>query len=164
MLFLMLDYDQQNPHHHAPITQPPKVRIHLSLDIGCPAEDGFPAYFGHWNGERKLGPVSCPACLFVLQTVINACTAILLTCIHLVCVYPDPFVMVLVAESILATVRGVDLYPPPVNWEPPNCVFEVDDILRDWTWSEPFDLIHLRMMLGAFTPEGWDRLYKQCYE
>ncbi|PLN84923.1 S-adenosyl-L-methionine-dependent methyltransferase [Aspergillus taichungensis] len=109
MLFLMLDYDRQNPHHHAPITQPPK---HI-LDIGTGK--------GSWA-------------------------------LDIADMYPS------------ATVRGVDLYPPPVNWEPPNCVFEVDDILRDWTWSEPFDLIHLRMMLGAFTPEGWDRLYQQCYE
>lgn len=63
-----------------------------------------------------------------------------------------------------AVVRGVDLFPPPVTWMPPNCVFEVDDVLRDWTWRDPFDFIHLRLMLGAFTPEGWDQVYKQCYE
>ncbi|KAJ6029765.1 hypothetical protein N7460_004345 [Penicillium canescens] len=32
-----------------------------------------------------------------------------------------------------ATVRGVDIFPPPVSWMPPNCVFEVDDVLREWT-------------------------------
>lgn len=63
-----------------------------------------------------------------------------------------------------ATVRGVDIFPPPVTWMPPNCLFEVDDILREWTWREPFDSIHMRLMLGSFTPEGWDQLYKQCYE
>ncbi|KAJ5153940.1 uncharacterized protein N7500_009379 [Penicillium coprophilum] len=63
-----------------------------------------------------------------------------------------------------ATVRGVDIFPPPVSWMPPNCVFEVDDVLREWTWREPFDFIHMRLMLGAFTPEGWDQLYKQCYD
>lgn len=47
---------------------------------------------------------------------------------------------------------------------PPNCVFEVDDITRDWTWREPFDFIHLRQMLGAFSEEGWSSLYRQCYE
>lgn len=47
---------------------------------------------------------------------------------------------------------------------PPNCIFEVDDILREWTWKEPFDLIHLRLMLGAFTSDETDKLYKQCYE
>ena len=47
---------------------------------------------------------------------------------------------------------------------PPNCVFEVDDILKEWTWREPFDFIHLRMMYGAFDPEGWTQVYKQAYE
>ncbi|EPS30257.1 hypothetical protein PDE_05208 [Penicillium oxalicum 114-2] len=63
-----------------------------------------------------------------------------------------------------ATVRGVDLFPPPVTWVPPNCVLEVDDVQRPWTWKEPFDLIHIRQLLGSFTPEGWRDLYQQCYE
>lgn len=56
------------------------------------------------------------------------------------------------------------MFPPPVLWMPPNCVFEVDDVLREWTWREPFDFIHMRLMYGAFPPEGWDKLYKQAYE
>ncbi|KAH8694893.1 S-adenosyl-L-methionine-dependent methyltransferase [Talaromyces proteolyticus] len=63
-----------------------------------------------------------------------------------------------------ATVRGVDLYPPPIGWVPPNCVLEVDDALQEWTWREPFDLIHMRLLLGAFTPEEWDKVYTQCFE
>ncbi|KAJ5894616.1 hypothetical protein N7495_006307 [Penicillium taxi] len=63
-----------------------------------------------------------------------------------------------------ATVRGVDLFPPPSSWVPPNCVFEVDDINRDWTWRDPFDFIHIRQLLGAFDPAGWEKLYKQCYK
>lgn len=47
---------------------------------------------------------------------------------------------------------------------PPNCIFEVDDIQNDWNWEEHFDLIHLRQLLGAFTPDGWDSLYRQCFE
>ncbi|KAJ5123987.1 uncharacterized protein N7515_007812 [Penicillium bovifimosum] len=40
-----------------------------------------------------------------------------------------------VADMFLATtVRGVDLFPPPVNWVPPNCVLEVDYVLREWIW------------------------------
>lgn len=66
--------------------------------------------------------------------------------------------------KITATVRGVDLFPPPVTWVPPNCIFEVDDIQREWTWREPFDLIHLRQMLGSFTAEGWKGLYQQCFK
>ena len=63
-----------------------------------------------------------------------------------------------------AIVRGVDLFPPPGEWLPPNCIMEVDDILQKWTWRDPFDLIHLRHMLGSFTPEEWDIVYKQCYK
>lgn len=63
-----------------------------------------------------------------------------------------------------ATVRGVDLFPPPVSWVPPNCVLEVDDALQDWTWREPFDLIHMRIMMGSFNASEWTRVYKLCYE
>ncbi|KAJ6029877.1 hypothetical protein N7460_010143 [Penicillium canescens] len=63
-----------------------------------------------------------------------------------------------------ATVRGVDIFPPPVSWMPPNCVFEVDDVLREWTWRDSFDFIHMRLMYGAFPPEGWDQLYKQAFD
>lgn len=69
-----------------------------------------------------------------------------------------------VVDHFLATVRGVDLFPPPVSWMPPNCVLEVDDVLQEWTWREPFDLIHMRIMIGSFDPKEWDRVYKQCYE
>lgn len=64
----------------------------------------------------------------------------------------------------LATVHGVDLYPPPVTWVPPNCVLEVDNVLEEWTWREPFDLIHLRHLVGAFSPSEWENVYTQCFE
>lgn len=64
----------------------------------------------------------------------------------------------------LATVRGVDLFPPPNSWLPPNCIFEVDNILNEWTWLQPFDLIHMRIMDGAFTCQETAQLYQQCYE
>ncbi|KAJ5116817.1 hypothetical protein N7456_001165 [Penicillium angulare] len=63
-----------------------------------------------------------------------------------------------------AMVRGVDLFPPPVTWVPPNCMLEVDDVLKEWTWRQPFDLIHLRQMLGAFTVAEWDQVWKKCYD
>ncbi|KAJ5334539.1 hypothetical protein N7452_006942 [Penicillium brevicompactum] len=63
-----------------------------------------------------------------------------------------------------STVRGVDLFPPPVTWMPPNCVIEVDNVLEEWTWREKFDLIHMRNMLGSFDPSEWDRVYQQCYK
>ncbi|KAJ6088106.1 hypothetical protein N7499_004288 [Penicillium canescens] len=63
-----------------------------------------------------------------------------------------------------ATVRGVDLFPPPVSWMPPNCILEVDDVQQDWTWQESFDLIHMRIMIGSFDGTEWDSLYQQCFE
>ena len=62
------------------------------------------------------------------------------------------------------TVRGVDLYPPPQKWVPPNCIFEVDDITKEWNWKERFDLIHIRQLLAALTPTQIDELYKQAYD
>ncbi|KAJ6121329.1 S-adenosyl-L-methionine-dependent methyltransferase [Penicillium capsulatum] len=63
-----------------------------------------------------------------------------------------------------AIVRGVDIFPPPVSWVPPNCILEVDDVVREWTWDDPFDFIHLRIMIGAFTPDEWDQVYRHCYQ
>lgn len=33
-------------------------------------------------------------------------------------------------NSSLVTVHGVDLYPPPQKWVPPNCILEVDDFTK----------------------------------
>ncbi|OQE00705.1 hypothetical protein PENVUL_c047G01343 [Penicillium vulpinum] len=63
-----------------------------------------------------------------------------------------------------ATIRGVDLFPPPVTWVPPNCILEIDDILEEWTWKEPLDLIHMRVMIGSFDSAGWDHVYKSAFE
>lgn len=63
-----------------------------------------------------------------------------------------------------STVVGVDLHPPPETWVPPNLIFEVDDVSQPWTWSQKFDLIHMRILMGAFTPQGWEDVYRQAYE
>lgn len=64
----------------------------------------------------------------------------------------------------MATVQGVDLYPPPHTWAPDNCFLEVDDISKEWAFSAKFDLIHIRHLHAAFTLEGWDQLYKRAYD
>lgn len=33
---------------------------------------------------------------------------------------------------------------------PPNLVFEIDDIEKEWTWNHKWDFIFARMMLGCF--------------
>lgn len=52
-----------------------------------------------------------------------------------------------------AVVHGVDLYPPPETWVPPNCVFSVEDALKPWVFQHKFNLIHLRWMYGSFSDE-----------
>ncbi|KAJ4271188.1 hypothetical protein NW764_013554 [Fusarium oxysporum] len=49
-----------------------------------------------------------------------------------------------------AQVVGVDLSPIQPSLVPPNCVFEIDDLEKEWTWSEPFDFIFCRVMTGSF--------------
>lgn len=53
---------------------------------------------------------------------------------------------------------------PPREFTAPNCIFEVDDIGREWTWNHKFDLVHMRHLLGAFSHAGFDALYKRIYE
>lgn len=36
-------------------------------------------------------------------------------------------------------------------------------MLKTWMSAQPFQLIHIRYMLGAFTDEQWGSLYKQAY-
>lgn len=67
-------------------------------------------------------------------------------------------------RCILANLLSQDLYPPPVQWVPANCILEVDDVTKEWLWKQKFDLIHMRLLLGAFTPEERDAVYKSCYE
>lgn len=61
-------------------------------------------------------------------------------------------------------VYGVDLYPPPQSWVPENCVFEVDDVSKEWTWGWKWDLVHIRWMLGSFSREDWAKVYEQAYK
>lgn len=49
---------------------------------------------------------------------------------------------------------------------PPNCKFEVDDVLKPWQFQKGgrSDLIHMRdMLFGTFTPEQRRLVYKQAY-
>lgn len=47
-------------------------------------------------------------------------------------------------------VIGVDLSPIQPSLVPPNCTFEVDDLEKEWTWSQKFDLVLSRVMTGCF--------------
>ncbi|KAF4982463.1 hypothetical protein FZEAL_1917 [Fusarium zealandicum] len=61
-----------------------------------------------------------------------------------------------------AEVIGVDLSPIQPAFVPPNCVYEIDDLEKEWTWKTPFDFIFCRMMTGSFQdPED---IAKKAYE
>lgn len=60
-------------------------------------------------------------------------------------------------------VRGVDLSPVPNTWVPPNCKFEVDDVVSKWMYGK-LDFVHLRDLQGSFSDEQWRLVYKQAYE
>ncbi|KAF6815075.1 methyltransferase domain-containing protein [Colletotrichum sojae] len=60
-----------------------------------------------------------------------------------------------------ADVLGVDLSPVPTAFVPPNVRFEVDDVEEPWTYSQPFDYIHVRGMTSSIT--DWKRFFIQCY-
>ncbi|KAM6514406.1 hypothetical protein FALCPG4_015552 [Fusarium falciforme] len=61
-----------------------------------------------------------------------------------------------------AQVIGVDLSPTQPSWVPPNAEFFVDDIDEEWTYSEPFDYIHSRMMNASIS--DWKVYLTKCFE
>ncbi|TDZ65067.1 Secondary metabolism regulator LAE1 [Colletotrichum trifolii] len=61
-----------------------------------------------------------------------------------------------------AEVTGVDLSAVRDTFVPPNVKFEVDDVEEPWTYSEPFDYIHSRIMTGSIT--DWEKYIRNCYD
>lgn len=45
---------------------------------------------------------------------------------------------------------------------PSNLFFEIDDAREDWTYTEPFDFIHIRGLAGAF--HDWGHVYSGVYK
>ncbi|KAL8969374.1 MAG: hypothetical protein Q9183_002022 [Haloplaca sp. 2 TL-2023] len=44
---------------------------------------------------------------------------------------------------------------------PPNVFFEIDDAQEEWTYTDPFDFIHIRGLSGAFT--DWTAVYEKAF-
>ncbi|KAL0781860.1 hypothetical protein CaCOL14_003195 [Colletotrichum acutatum] len=61
-----------------------------------------------------------------------------------------------------AEVIGVDLSASQPNFVPPNVRFEIDDIEEPWTFSEPFDYIHSRMMKGSI--RDWQKFLQSSFD
>ncbi|KAM0227894.1 hypothetical protein ACHAP5_012087 [Fusarium lateritium] len=58
-------------------------------------------------------------------------------------------------------VVGVDLSPIQPDFVPPNVEFFIDDIEEPWTFSEPFDYVHSRLM--TFSIKSWPDLASSIY-
>ncbi|TEA22184.1 Secondary metabolism regulator LAE1 [Colletotrichum sidae] len=61
-----------------------------------------------------------------------------------------------------AEVIGVDLSAVRDTCVPPNVRFELDDVEEPWTYSQPFDYIHSRVMTGSI--RNWEKYIKTCYD
>ncbi|KAK4181529.1 S-adenosyl-L-methionine-dependent methyltransferase [Triangularia setosa] len=61
-----------------------------------------------------------------------------------------------------AHVIGVDLSPIQPNFTPPNVHFQIDDLEDEWTFSQPFDYIHVRAMSGSI--KNWSAFLERCFE
>ncbi|EXK79194.1 hypothetical protein FOQG_16184 [Fusarium oxysporum f. sp. raphani 54005] len=59
----------------------------------------------------------------------------------------------------LKTGRVLDL---DLDSVPPNIKFEIDDIDEDWTYSQPFDYIHSRMM--NVSVKNWSEYIRKVFE
>ncbi|OHE98936.1 methyltransferase domain-containing protein [Colletotrichum orchidophilum] len=61
-----------------------------------------------------------------------------------------------------AEVIGIDLSPTLPEYVPPNVRFEIDDVEEEWTWSQPFDYIHSRIMTASIS--DWEVYLRRCYD
>ncbi|KAF5247810.1 hypothetical protein FAUST_594 [Fusarium austroamericanum] len=64
-------------------------------------------------------------------------------------------------EHLDSKVIGVDLSPIQPDFVPPNVEFFIDDIEEPWTFSEPFDYVHSRMM--TFSIKSWPELASNIF-
>ncbi|KAF5494145.1 Secondary metabolism regulator LAE1 [Colletotrichum siamense] len=60
-----------------------------------------------------------------------------------------------------AEVLGTDLSPVHTTHVPPNAKFEIDDVEEPWTYSQPFDYIHVRGMTSSIS--DWKKFFGQCF-
>jgi len=59
-----------------------------------------------------------------------------------------------------AFVTGTDLSPIQPSFVPSNCQFYIDDAESEWSFTEPFDLIHGRALCGSV--RNWPRFYMEA--
>ncbi|KAK3367711.1 S-adenosyl-L-methionine-dependent methyltransferase [Podospora didyma] len=59
-------------------------------------------------------------------------------------------------------VIGTDLSPIQPDYVPPNCQFLIDDAEDEWLFSSPFDYVHSRFMVSAFS--NFPRVFQSAYD
>ena len=59
-------------------------------------------------------------------------------------------------------VVATDLFPHQPSELPPNIEFEIDDAREEWTYTDPFDYIHIRTLGGAWS--DWQFIYQQAHK
>lgn len=57
---------------------------------------------------------------------------------------------------------GTDLSPIQPGWLPPNVYYQLDDADQEWTFTQKFDFIHIRFMIG--TIKDWFKLYREAFQ
>ncbi|KAL2001832.1 hypothetical protein VTN02DRAFT_1152 [Thermoascus thermophilus] len=63
------------------------------------------------------------------------------------------------AEIIATDISVFDAGPSSVDL--PNVFFQLDDAEDEWAYHEPFDLVHLRGLSGAFS--DWGAIYRRAF-
>ena len=61
-----------------------------------------------------------------------------------------------------AEIIATDISAHQPSSVPPNVVFQIDDAQDGWTFTESFDLIHMRGMAGAFS--DWPAIYAEAFQ
>ncbi|TDZ31930.1 Secondary metabolism regulator LAE1 [Colletotrichum spinosum] len=59
-------------------------------------------------------------------------------------------------------VIGIDLSAMQPAFVPPNVQFQIDGAEEPWTFSDPFDYIHSRLMTGSIS--NWEKCVQKCYD
>jgi SAM-dependent methyltransferase len=66
------------------------------------------------------------------------------------------------SEHPAAEVIGTDLSPIQPEYVPANCSFQIDDAEDPWTFSQPFDYIHGRLLATCF--KNFPGVVKQAFD
>lgn len=62
------------------------------------------------------------------------------------------------AAEVIAT--DISVFQP--TDVPPNVLFQIDDATEEWTFTQPFDFVHLRNLSGAFS--DWVSIYTEAFK